>query len=130
MRIRILLPALTALLTSCATHSSPPANADVPLTQETFPAAYTAYVLETADTNKDGSVTLVEWTNAGGDQRSFLVADQDKDGKVTRTELIRLSSNGQFFDFICRRADLEKDNRLTPRKFRTAGGVRILRFEF
>lgn len=128
MRPAVLL-FLAALLAAC---QSTPKNAEAtaPLTAKTFPPAYTAYVLETADANKDGTVTLVEWTNAGGDQRSFLLADANKDGVVTRTELIRLSSNGQFFDFICRRADLDKDNRLTPREFRSAGGVRVLRFTF
>ncbi len=130
MRLRLLLPVFAALLASCATHPTAPASAEAPLTPKTAPAAYTAYVLETVDTNKDGTITLVEWTTAGGDQRSFLLADANKDGVVTRTELIRLSSNAQFFDFLCRRADLDKNNRLTPREFRSAGGVRVLRFEF
>ena len=110
----------------------PPKNTDwdVPLTLQTFPTTYANYAVEVADTNKDGKVTLIEWTNAGGDQRSFLLADQNKDGVVTRTELVRISSNAKFFDFTRRYADFNKDNRMTPREFRTAGGVRVLRFEF
>jgi hypothetical protein len=128
MRIPALISA-AVLLAACQTAPKK-ADADVAFTTETFPAAYSGRVLEIADTNKDGTVTLVEWTNAGGDQRSFLIADQNRDGVVTRTELVRLSSNGKFVDFVCRHADDKKNNRLTPREFRTASGVRLLRFEF
>jgi hypothetical protein len=75
-------------------------------------------------------ITEVEWINAGGDKRSFLLVDANKDGVVTRTELIRISSNAKFFDFVRRYADFNKDNQLTPREFRSAGGVRVLRYEF
>jgi len=123
-----LLP-LTIFLGACQT---PPREkpVEIPLTLMTFPSTYSDYVVEIADTNKDGTITLVEWTNAGGDQRSFLLADQNKDGVVTRTELVRLSSNAKFFDFTRRYADFNKDNQLTAREFRSAGGVRVLRFEF
>ena len=103
---------------------------NVPLTLKTFPPVYADRALEVADANKDGSVTLVEWTSAGGDKRSFLVADANRDGTVTRTELIRVGSNAKFFDFTRRYADFNKDNRMTPREFRSASGVRVLRFEF
>lgn len=118
-----------AIFTSgCQTEPQPASEA--PLTAQTLPAVYADRALEIADANKDGQITLVEWTNAGGDERSFLIADQNKDGAVTRTELVRISSNGKFFDFTRRYADFNKDNQLTPREFRSAGGVRVLRFEF
>jgi len=43
---------------------------------------------------------------------------------------VRISSNTKFFDFTRRYADFNKDNQLTPREFRSASGVRVLRFEF
>lgn len=103
---------------------------DVPYTLRTFPADYADRVVEIADANKDGVVTLVEWTNAGGDKRSFLLVDEDRDGAVTRTELVQISSNAKFFDFTRRYADFNKDNRMTPREFRSASGVNVLRFSF
>ena len=130
---RSVTPATLLLLSfALASCKLPPKNTqwDVPYTLQTFPAAYSSRALEVADANKDGTITLVEWTNAGGDQRSFLLADANKDGVVTRTELVRISSNAKFFDFTRRYADFDKDNRLTPREFRSAGGVRVLRFEF
>ncbi len=122
---------LTAmLLAACQTKPDNPADWDVPLTLKTLPPVYTAYAVELADTNRDGMITEVEWINAGGDKRSFLLVDANKDGVVTRTELIRISSNAKFFDFVRRYADFNKDNQLTPREFRSAGGVRVLRYEF
>ena len=100
------------------------------LTLKTFPPAYADYVFEIADANKDRTVTLVEWTSAGGDKRSFLLADQNKDDVITRTELVRIGSNGKLFDMTRRYADFNKDNRLTPREFRSSAGVRVLRFDF
>ena len=35
-----------------------------------------------------------------------------------------------FFDMTRRYADFNKDNRLTPREFRSSAGVRVLRFDF
>jgi len=126
-----LLPLLTLviLFAGCQTTRKDKAE-DVPYTLETFPPDYATYVLEIADANKDGAVTLVEWTNAGGDKRSFLIADENKDHVVTRTELIRLSSNAKFFDFTRRYADFNRDNRMTRREFRTSSGVSVLRFTF
>lgn len=126
----VLVSALTVLVSACQTTRKNAKDWDVPLTLQTFPPTYTDYVYEIADTNKDGTITLVEWVNAGGDKRSFLLADADKDGVVTRTELVRISSNAKFFDFTRRYADHDKNNQLTPREFRSAGGVRVLRFDF
>jgi hypothetical protein len=122
---------LTAmLLAACQTKPENPADWDVPLTLKTFPSAYSTYAIEVADANRDGTITEVEWINAGGDKRSFLLVDANNDGVITRTELIRISSNAKFFDFVRRYADFNKDNQLTPREFRSAGGVRVLRYEF
>ncbi len=127
----LLLPPLALVLAAChTTKPENPADWDVPLTLQTFPAEYANRALEVADRNKDGKITLVEWTNAGGDQRSFLLVDQNKDGAVTRSELVRISSNVQFMDTVRRYADVNKDNRLTPREFRSSSGVRVLRVEF
>lgn len=116
-------------VTGCQTTPED-ASWDVPLTLKTIGPAYAAYALETADTNKDGKITLVEWTTAGGTPRSFALVDENKDGVITRTELVRLSSNAVFLDFSRRYVDFNKDKRLTPRDFRSPAGVRLLRLEF
>jgi Ca2+-binding EF-hand superfamily protein len=67
---------------------------------------------------------------AGGSKRSFELVDQNKDGMVTRTELIRFGSSARFLDTTRRYVDFNKDNKLTPRDFRSPAGVRVLRFEF
>lgn len=120
---------LAVLLGGC---QLPPKNTqwDVPYTLQTFPPAYTSRVLEVADANKDGTVTLVEWTNAGGDRRSFLLADQNKDGVVTRTELMRIGSNVRVFDFTRSYADSNRDNQFTPREFQSGRQAQVLRIEF
>jgi EF hand len=127
------LPVLGAvLLASCQSGrkwGEVPPGWEVPLTLQTFPKEYADRAIEVADTNKDGTITMVEWTNAGGDQRSFLLADQNKDGVVTRAELVRIGSNAHFFDFTRRYADFNKDNQLTPREFRSASGINVLRIE-
>jgi Ca2+-binding EF-hand superfamily protein len=87
-------------------------------------------VLEVVDTDTDRKVTYVEWINAGGSKRSFELVDQNKDGMVTRTELIRFGSSARFLDTTRRYVDFNKDNKLTPRDFRSPAGVRVLRFEF
>lgn len=128
IRTPLSLLVLTVFLASC--QLTPKTTRwDVPYTLQTFPPDYAERVLEIADTNRDGSVSLVEWTTAGGDARSFRVADADKDGRVTRTELVQVGSNVRVFDFVRREADFNKDNRLTPREFRSVGGVRVLRIE-
>ena len=128
-RASYFLLSLAALLAACQTTPKQE-DWDVPLTLKTFPPAYADYVFEIADANKDRTVTLVEWTSAGGDKRSFLLADQNKDYVITRTELVRIGSNGKLFDMTRRYADFNKDNRLTPREFRSSAGVRVLRFDF
>jgi hypothetical protein len=127
MRLRLLsiTALLLAVLPSCATRTVD--KPEIPLTLRTFPAVYADDVLAKADTNRDGTITLVEWTSAGGDRRSFQLADQSRDGTVTRTELVRLGSNVKVFDFVRRYADFNKDNQLTPAEFRTGSGVSVLR---
>lgn len=128
-RAAFLLLPLAVLFTGC---QLPPKNTqwDVPYTLKTFPADYAGYVVEITDTNKDGQISLVEWTNAGGDKRSFLLADQNKDGVVTRTELARIGSNVRVFDFTRSYADSNRDNQLTPREFRSARQAQVLRIDF
>lgn len=129
MRSLLLLSA-AAILTACQSTPKNVANWDVPLTLRTVGPAYADYVIEKSDANKDGKVTLAEWTRAGGSQKCFLLVDQNKDGAVTRTELIRFGSNKQFVDFTHSHTDFYKDNKLTPRDFRSPSGVRLLRIEF
>ena len=126
--IRFFLLSLAALLAACQTAPKEK-DWDVPLTLKTFPSAYADYVLEIADTNKDRTITLVEWTTAGGDKRSFLLADQNKDDVLTRTELVRIGSNGKLLDMTRRYADFNKDN-VSPRGNFVIGRVRVLRFDF
>ena len=128
-RLLFLLP-LAVILSACQTAPKNHADWDVPLTLRTVGPAYADYVIERADANKDGKVTVVEWTKAGGSQKCFLLVDQNKDGVVTRTELIRFGSNKKFLDFTRRYTDFHKDNKLTPRDFRSPSGVRLLRIEF
>ena len=130
MRLLLLLPVTAFLLTACQSSPKKSAEWDVPLTLRTVGPAYADYVIEKADAKKDGRVTLVEWTRAGGTQKCFLLVDQNKDGVVTRTELIRFSSNAKFLDLTRRYTDFYKDNKLTPRDFRSPSGVRLMRIEF
>jgi hypothetical protein len=127
-RLHFLLP-LAFILTACQTPPKKAADWDVPLTLRTVGPAYADYVIERADANKDGKVTVVEWTNAGGTEKCILLVDQNKDGSVTRTELIRFGANKKFLDFTRRYTDFHKDNKLTPRDFRSPSGVRLLRIE-
>lgn len=117
------------LLTSCQTAPKS-ADWDVPYTLKTFPPAYAEYVLEIADTNKDTQLTLMEWTTSGGNARSFAIADTNKDGVVTRAELIKFGSRTRVFETTRRYRDFNKDNRLTPREFRSPGGVSVLRIDW
>ena len=115
-----------------AACQSPPKEKDwdIPLTLRTVGPAYADYALEVVDTNRDHKVTYVEWINAGGSKRSFELVDQNRDGMVTRTELIRFGSSARFLDTTRRYVDFNKDNKLTPRDFRSPAGVRVLRLEF
>jgi len=128
-RLLVLLP-LAAILSACQTPPKNHADWDVPLTLRTVGPAYADYVIERTGATKDGRVTLVEWTKAGGSKKCFLLVDQNKDGGVTRTELIRFGSNKKFLDFTRRYTDFHKDNKLTPRDFRSPSGVRLMRIEF
>lgn len=128
MKFHFLIP-VAAILTACQTAPKT-TDWDVPLTLRTAGPAFAEYVLERADKNKSGTVTVVEWRNAGGTTRSFELIDQNKDGVVTRTELVRVGSNARFFDTARRHADFNKDNKLTPREFRSPSGVRVLQIEF
>ena len=126
----LLLIPLAFIFSACQTAPKNPADWDVPLTLRTVGPAYADYVLEKTGSTKDGKVTLVKWTNAGGSKKCFLLIDQNKDGVVTRSELIRFGSNKKFLDFTRRYNDFHKDNKLTPRDFRTPSGVRLMRIEF
>ncbi|MGA7212655.1 MAG: hypothetical protein WBX20_00435 [Terrimicrobiaceae bacterium] len=126
----LLFPAGAALLLAACQTTHKEEDWDVPLTLRTVGPAYADYVLEIADANKDRTVTYVEWINAGGSKRSFELVDQNKDGVVTRTELIRFGSNARVLDMTRRYVDFNKDNKLTPREFRSPAGVRLLRIEF
>jgi hypothetical protein len=126
---RRFLFAIAAFFTACQATPKDK-DWDVPLTLRTVGPAYADYVLEVADRNKDHKVTYVEWISAGGSARSFELVDQNKDGVVTRTELIRFGSNVRFLDMTRRYMDFHKDNKLTPRAFRSPSGVRLLRIEF
>ena len=81
MRLLFLISA-AALLSACQTTPKNEADWNVPLTVRTVGPAYADYVIERADANKDGRVTLVEWTNAGGTKKSFLLVDH-KDNQMT-----------------------------------------------
>jgi hypothetical protein len=130
MRSLILLPVTALLLAACQSSPKKSADWDVPLTLRTVGPAYADYVIGRADAKKDGTVTLVEWRGAGGTEKCFLLVDQNKDGAVTRTELIRFSSNKKFLDLTRRYTDFYKDNKMTPRDFRSPSGVRLMRIEF
>lgn len=119
--------AAAGLLAACQTTAPKP---DIPLTLRGFAPVYADRVIEVTDANKDGSVTLVEWESAGGNRRSFEIADRDRDGRVTRTELLRTANDVRVFDFTRSYADFNKDNKLTPREFRNASGVRVLSLDF
>lgn len=129
MRLPYFLP-IAIGLAACQGTPKNHSDWDVPLTLRTAGPAYAEYVLERADRNKDGTVTLVEWVNAGGTPRAFAVVDENRDGRVTRAELVRIGSNARFFDTTRRYADFNKDNKLTPREFRSPAGVNVLRIEF
>jgi len=129
MKRPLALLALIAALAACQTTAKQK-DWDVPLTLQTVGPAYAEYALETADRNKDGTITMVEWTNAGGDRRSFSLIDQNQDGVITRTELVRVGSNARFLDMSRRYLDFNRDNQLTPREFCSPAGIRVLRLDF
>jgi Ca2+-binding EF-hand superfamily protein len=55
--------------------------------QETAPADKARAAFAKVDTDKDGALSLAEWTAAGRRQRGFRMIDADKDGKLTPAEL-------------------------------------------
>lgn len=128
IRALSLVPALV-IMAACQTTPKN-TNWDVPLTLQTVGPAYAEYALEKADKNKDQRITEVEWISAGGTTRSFSLIDQNKDGVITREELIQISSNARFLDMSRRYVDFNKDNQLTPRDFRSPAGIRVLRLDF
>ena len=75
MRIIPLLPLFAALVPVSAMTQTPPAP-------DRAQAAF-----DKADSNRDGSLTLAEWTAAGRRERGFKMIDADGDGKVTPGEL-------------------------------------------
>lgn len=117
------------VLAACKT-TSPEASRDAALTVRTVGPAYADALLDIADANKDGKITLVEWTSAGGEKRNFLLIDQNKDRVLTRSELVRISSNVKFLDMAQRNFDFNHDHRLTRRELQTVPGIRVLRIEF
>ena len=46
-----------------------------------------------ADANKDGVVTLDEWTAAGRQEGFFMRLDANGDGKITRAEMQAFMAN-------------------------------------
>jgi len=125
----LLLVSLTAFLTACQS-SQKSFDPGVPLTLKSIGPTYADYTLDLADTNKSGDISLVEWTSAGGTQRSFELLDENRDGFIRRSELIRIGSNAKFLDFTRRYVDANNDSKLTPREFRSPAGVRLLRLDF
>lgn len=128
--MRFLILASTALLLSACQTTRKEPKVEVPLTLQTIGPAYADYAVEKADTNKDGGITLVEWMSAGGTPRSFAMIDENKDSRVSRSELIRVGSNAQFLVNARKYIDPGADTQLTPRDFRSPAGVRFLRLEF
>lgn len=126
MNFRIFLP-FVALLAACQSQPSPaPSSVNA---QETG-RNYADYALETADVNRDGTLTAAEWKSVGGTDRAFLTVDRNKDGTVERAELVATGSSPQFIDFIKSRIDRNADSELTPREFRSPAGLRAFSFEF
>lgn len=124
VRVSIFLPLLAVLLLSggCQSNQESP-DVAVPLTLESVGPLYADYAMDAADTDDNDSITVAEWTTAGGTRRSFARVDQNRNGLIHRRELIRFGSNARFLDFTRRRMDLNRDNRLTRREFLSPFGV-------
>lgn len=125
-----LLLLATLLFVSGCQSNQKSLDVGVPLTLQSVGPAYADYAMDAVDTDKNDAISVVEWTSAGGTQRSFELLDESRDGVVRRSELIRLGSNAKFLDFTRRYVDTNKDNRLTPEEFRSPSGVRLLRLDF
>jgi hypothetical protein len=127
---RPLLLLATLLFVSGCQSNQKSLDAGVPLTLQSIGPAYADYAMDYVDTDKDDAISLVEWTSAGGTQRSFELLDENRDSVIRRSELIRVGSSANFLDFTRRYVDTNKDNRLTPGEFRSPSGVRLLRLDF
>jgi len=118
----LLLLATLLLVGGCQSNQESP-DVAVPLTLESIAPLYADYAMDGADADDNDAITVAEWTRAGGTQRSFARVDQNRNGVIQRSELIRFGSNARFLDFTRRHMDLNRDNRLTRREFLSPFGV-------
>lgn len=118
----LLLLATLLLVGGCQSNQESP-DVAVPLTLESVGPLYADYAMDAADTDDNDVITVAEWTRAGGTQRSFARVDQNRNGVIQRSELIRFGSNARFLDFTRSQMDLNRDNRLTRREFLSPFGV-------
>jgi hypothetical protein len=118
----LLLLATLLLMGGCQSNQESP-DVAVPLTLESVGPLYADYAMDAADTDDNEVITVAEWTRAGGTQRSFARVDQNRNGVIQRSELIRFGSNARFLDFTRSQMDLNRDNRLTRREFLSPFGV-------
>ncbi|MFY8216583.1 MAG: hypothetical protein ACOVMP_08280 [Chthoniobacterales bacterium] len=126
---QLLLLSAATFLTACQSNQKA-FDPGVPLTLQSVGPVCAEYALDVADTDDNKDISLVEWTSAGGTKRSFELLDENRDGVVKRSELVRLGSNAKFLDFTRRYVDANKDSRLTPQEFRSPAGIRLLRLDF
>ena len=118
----LLLLSTLLLVGGCQSNQESP-DVAVPLTLESVGPLYADYAMDAADTDDNEVITVAEWTRAGGTQRSFARVDQNRNGVIQRSELIRFGSNARFLDFTRSQMDLNRDNRLTRREFLSPFGV-------
>ena len=118
----LLLLATLLLVGGCQSNQESP-DVAVPLTLESVGPLYADYAMDAADTDDNEVITVAEWTRAGGTERSFARVDQNRNGVIQRSELIRFGSNARFLDFTRSQMDLNRDNRLTRREFLSPFGV-------
>lgn len=118
----LLLLATLLLVGGCQSNQESP-DVAVPLTLESVGPLYADYAMDAADADDNDVITVAEWTRAGGTQRSFARVDQNRNGVIQRSELIRFGSNARFLDFTRSQMDLNRDNRLTRREFLSPFGV-------
>lgn len=123
------LSAVSLALSACQSPNKITAL-ERPLTAQTVGPAYAEYVFTKVDVNKDSKITRKEWLTAGGTARSFASLNEDKNGSLTKVELIEVTSTDRFLAFAKKHADVNKDDQLTPTEFRSASGVRLLSFEY
>lgn len=126
----ILLLVVSMFITACQSSQNKAFDPGVPLTLQSIGPTYADYAIEVADSDKNETLTQVEWISAGGTQRSFELLDENRDAVISRSELIRMGSNSRFLDFTRRYVDVNNDNRLTPQEFRSPAGVRLMRLDF